>query len=58
METFPIVKRKDEAAYGTYRTKDQILEIYDQMTAASSAGTPYQTPLALPPGDGPRHLRR
>src|SRR5689334_7670220 len=31
IETFPIVKRKDEAAYGTYRTKDTILAMYDQM---------------------------
>ncbi|GIK76111.1 MAG: hypothetical protein BroJett021_50990 [Chloroflexota bacterium] len=33
METFPIVKRKDEASYGTYRTKDTILSMYDQMAA-------------------------
>lgn len=31
METFPIVKRKDEKAHGTYRTKLAILDIYDQM---------------------------
>lgn len=31
METFPIVKRKDEAAYGEYRTKRVILEMYDEM---------------------------
>ena len=31
METFPIVKRKDEAAHGEYRTKRVILEMYDQM---------------------------
>jgi len=31
METFPIVKRKDESKYGSYRTKDTILEIYDEM---------------------------
>jgi hypothetical protein len=29
MDTFPIVRRKDEAAYGEYRTKNAILEIYD-----------------------------
>jgi hypothetical protein len=33
MSTFPIVKRKDEAKYGTYRTRDRILEIYDQMAS-------------------------
>jgi hypothetical protein len=32
MDTFPIVRRKDEAKYGDYRTKQVILEIYDQMT--------------------------
>ena len=31
METFPIVKRKDETRYGEYRTKRVILEIYDAM---------------------------
>jgi len=31
MDTFPIVKRKDEAAFGHYRTKDMILEKYDEM---------------------------
>jgi len=58
METFPIVKRKDEAAYGTYRTKDEILAIYDQMGEANATGTAYRTSLGLPAGDGPRHLRR
>ena len=55
METFPIVKRKDIAAHGTYRTKDKILEIYDAMAKAKSTGSDYQTPLTPPPGQGPRH---
>lgn len=33
METFPIVKRKDEAAHGEYRTKRLILEAYDKLAA-------------------------
>jgi hypothetical protein len=33
LETFPIVKRKDEAAWGEYRTKRVILELYDRMAA-------------------------
>jgi len=37
MDTFPIVKRKDEKEYEEYRTKRVILEIYDEM-AASGAG--------------------
>ena len=37
METFPIVKRKDEQAHSEYRTKRVILEIYDKMAKATSA---------------------
>ncbi len=51
METFPIVKRKDEAKYGEYRTKRVILEIYDEMTEAIRTGKPYQTRLDPPPAD-------
>jgi hypothetical protein len=43
METFPIVRRNDEKQYGTYRTKEQILEIYDRMHKAMEGGEPYQT---------------
>ncbi len=49
MDTFPIVRRKDEAAYGAYRTQRLILEIYDAMAAARHSGTPYQTRLDPPP---------
>jgi hypothetical protein len=35
METFPIVKRKDEALYGTFRTKDLILAAYDKLAVAA-----------------------
>lgn len=31
MNTFPIVKRKDIAKYGTFHTKDKILEIYREL---------------------------
>ncbi len=51
METFPIVKRKDEAAHGEYRTKRVILEIYDAMQRAGESGQPYQTLLDPPPAD-------
>jgi len=30
METFPIVKRKDISKYGSYRTKETILQLYDE----------------------------
>ena len=50
METFPIVKRKDEDEYGDYRTKRVILEIYDAMAEAIRTSQPYQTRLDPPPG--------
>ncbi|WP_221589143.1 hypothetical protein [Deinococcus sp. RIT780] len=31
MDTFPIVRKKDIAAHNTYRTKDAILAIYDEL---------------------------
>ncbi len=30
LETFPIVKRKDISKYGSYRTKETILQLYDE----------------------------
>jgi len=51
MNTFPIVKRKDEAAHGEYRTKRVILEIYDKMQRAIKTGQPYPTLLDPPPAD-------
>ncbi|TYC22953.1 DNA methyltransferase [Micromonospora sp. MP36] len=62
METFPIVKRKDETKYGTYRTKELILAEYDRMAAAGVSltnplidGENYTSTLTPPPGHGPRH---
>ncbi len=62
METFQTesggLKNNDIAKYGSYRTKETILEFYDQMAAADAAGTPYETPITPPPGQGPRHPAR
>ncbi|MFI2303129.1 Eco57I restriction-modification methylase domain-containing protein [Actinacidiphila glaucinigra] len=62
LETFPIVKRKDEVKYGSYRTKELILDLYDRMAAAGvSLDTPlvdgenFTSVLTPPPGHGPRH---
>ena len=44
MDTFPIVKRNDEAVFGTYRTKDLVLSAYDAMAQAKSSGRTYQPP--------------
>lgn len=51
METFPIVKRKDIDKHSTYRTKEQILDIYDRMQSAIDSGKSYQTLLDPPPAD-------
>jgi hypothetical protein len=54
MDTFPIVRRKDEAKYGEYRTKRVILEIYDQMTEIIEANEAIR---AANPGKSEEELR-
>ena len=51
MDTFPIVRRKDEAAHGEYRTKRLVLERFDALAEASANGTEYQTVLDPLPAD-------
>ncbi len=51
METFPIVKRKDEKLLGAYRTKRVILEMYDQMRRTMELGETYRTRLVPSPGN-------
>ncbi|OEJ54518.1 Eco57I restriction-modification methylase domain-containing protein [Streptomyces agglomeratus] len=62
LDTFPIVRRKDEAKYGSYRTKELILAEYDRMAEAGLTldnplvdGENYTSTLTPPPGHGPRH---
>lgn len=43
MDSFTIVKRKDESAYGEYRTKQTILQMYDAMQEAISTGKVYES---------------
>ena len=40
---FPIVRKNDEKAYGEYRTKRLILELYDEMTEAARTGRPRES---------------
>ena len=51
LDTFPIVRKNDEKAYGEYRTKRVILEIYDAMAEAVRTGQPYATILDPVPAD-------
>lgn len=50
METFPIIRQRDEDRFGEYRTKRLIVERYDALVAADANGVPYETPLDPPPG--------
>ena len=46
MDTFPIVKRKDEEKFnGDYRTKRTILEIYDALAEANRTSKAFVSPL-------------
>ena len=52
MDTFPTVRRKDEAQFdGDYRTRRVILDIYDALAESIRTGQPYQTRLDPPPAD-------
>ncbi|MGV9978316.1 Eco57I restriction-modification methylase domain-containing protein [Micromonospora wenchangensis] len=55
MDTFKVVRQKDEVAHGEYRTKRLILDCYDAIANSIRAAVPYGTPLIPPPGFGPRH---
>lgn len=51
METFPILRRSDERTYGCFRTKQVILDIYEEMTRAARSERSYATRLDPPPAD-------
>ena len=36
LDTFPIVRRHDKAAFGTYRTKDMVLAYYNALAAGDT----------------------
>ena len=59
LETFQTetggLKHNEIAKYGTYRTKELVLDAYDRMAAADAAGRPYQTEIKPSPGQGHRH---
>lgn len=51
LDTFPIVKRNDEATFGEYRTKRLILERFDAVVDVEAAGRGYESVLDPPPAD-------
>jgi hypothetical protein len=52
LDSFPLIRERDEDRWSEYRTKRVILEAYDALAARVKAGKPYQTrfsPLAVNP---------
>lgn len=56
MDTFRAFRNNDPERFS--RTKQAILDVYDDMTRAIETGVPYASRLDPPPGDGPRHPAR
>jgi len=51
MDTFPIVRRRDEKEHGEYRTRQFILEVYDEMQRAIRTGSACPSRLDPSPAD-------
>jgi hypothetical protein len=51
IDSFSLVRDADEQKHGRYRTKEQILAVYDALAEAVQTGEPYRTPLDPPPAD-------
>jgi hypothetical protein len=60
LETFPIVRRKDEAKFGEYRTKRLILEAYDALARGGASGPTHEPRLdsLADAAQSPRGVRR
>jgi hypothetical protein len=55
LDSFLVIRKYDERDHGEFRTKRLVLAEYDRMMQAAASGSPYRSPLAPPPGLGPRH---
>jgi hypothetical protein len=51
LDSYRILRDKDQERHGEYRTKRVVLEIFDEMSQAMQTRQPYQTRLNPPPGD-------
>ncbi len=58
LDTFRLMRMRDERRYGEYRTKRLILDVYDLMAVAMTGGDLFGTLLDPPPGRGPTHPDR
>lgn len=52
LNSFPIVRRRDEERHGVYRTQRVIMDAYDSMQDALLSRQPYITVLDPPPANG------
>lgn len=50
LDQFPLVKSREEKQWGHYRTREKILDFYDNMQNAPATGRPYVSPL-FPPSE-------
>ena len=57
MDTFVIVRRRDISAFGNYKSKSMILNIFDKLQKAMDLGESYQSMLH-PPAADPRLAQR
>ncbi|MGE3075129.1 MAG: N-6 DNA methylase [Dehalococcoidia bacterium] len=51
LDSFTVLRKYEERDHGEFRTKRLVLEIYDEMERAMSAGVPFKTRLDPPPAD-------
>ncbi|MBL7496146.1 N-6 DNA methylase [Frankia sp. CNm7] len=50
LDSFFVLRKNEEKAFGTFRTRTLVLAAYDAMATGH-----FVSPLTPPPGDGPRH---
>jgi hypothetical protein len=50
LDQFPILRQKDEASFGSFRTKERILALYDDMQEAKRCGRLWKSSMNPAPG--------
>jgi Eco57I restriction-modification methylase len=58
LDTFRLVRIREQKQHGEYRTKRFVIDVYDRMSAAMTGGEPFGTLLDPPPGHGATHPNR
>ncbi len=51
LDSFTVLRKYEERDHGEFRTKRQVLEIYDDLAECTREEQPYRTPLDPPPAD-------